>query len=291
MRFLALTAALLSLISAAHADDKAQSELKKFAKGHGGGDVQAAPAAAAAPVGCGPNQNYTPGPGARTDFPVCADWGQSKPEVLGAVYGKLLQANKDDIGDQEGLWTKLWHTKPKIETVPAYLPSDSPAVFDSKSDEDAHISVGQSALDLAQNEHELAGLVGHELWHTRRKKWSHDCFTRGFHKAKQSRPSLPGSTFMEGKECTECKKVKPFQRDLEREADCHGAKLSAKAGFNPQGAREAIKHVKDLGEALGAVFEADEDHPSFDQRDKDLAECISNKQLFTAQCPWGEKDD
>jgi hypothetical protein len=291
MKPLALTAVLLLGLSPCRAQDspKFKSQTLQSLGGSAPG-APAAPVANASPASCGEEADFTPAPSSPANSQpspgACVGWGQEKTEVLDSIYNKVVEASAKD----DGFFKKLFSTKPKVETVTQYLPSDSPAVADNKADDDPHVSVGQSALDSMQSPDEMAGLVGHELWHTKRKLWEKACWNRGFHKARESRPSLPGSTFMEGKDCTECQKVKPFRRDLEREADCHGAKIAADAHFDAHGLLAALKHVKDLGEALGADASKDEDHDSFEQRDSDLKNCIDQKQLFDAQCPWGESD-
>lgn len=228
---------------------------------------------------CDPTTTSCPRAGtASPPGPQNVDWGQGKPEVLNAIYAKIIAATTKD----DSWFSKLLSTKPKIETVSEYLPHDSPAVADNGKDEDPHVSVGQAALDAAQSPAEMAGLVGHEVWHTRRQDWKRDCLNRGFHKAREGNSYLLAKGFMGRPEVTD------FQKDLEHEADSHGQKIAADAGYDPLALVAMLNHIKDLGEALGADASADTDHDSFEQREAWLRAYNPGAKPYDAKCPWGD---
>lgn len=216
----------------------------------------------------------------RAEGPQTRNWGQGDPGTLHAVFGKVAAGAKRERWAQEnqGWFSKLIGRDPSIETKVTlddqYLPKDSPLVADDQDGEPV-VKVGRAALDAAQSEGEMAFLLGHELHHTLVRKRKRQCLTRGLAK-------LGNNTML--KYAPETRK---YQVDLEREADAWGQRYAADAGFNPLAAVDAIRHVGDLGEALGADAAQDTDHDSGFAREESL-KSYGASAPYQAACPWPE---
>jgi hypothetical protein len=224
---------------------------------------------------CDPNTMSCP----RADGPRTQYWGQGDPATIHAIFEKVANGAKREkfAKENQGWFSKVVGRDPSIEAKVVlddkYLPDDSPLVAGKDDEGEPVVKVGKAALDLAQSEGEMANLIGHELHHTIVQKRKKDCLRRGVKK-------LGNSTMVKYS-----KEYKQYQRELEREADGWGQRYAANAGYNPMAAVDAIRHVNDLGEALGADPSADDDHDSFFEREQQLM-AYGRAAPFEAACPW-----
>lgn len=208
------------------------------------------------------------------------NWGQGNPATIHAVFEKTANGAKKEKFAQEnqGWLSKFVGRDPtieaKVDLSKEYLPSDSPAVATKDEDGEPVVRVGRAALDAMQSEGEMAFLLGHELHHTIVQPRKKACIRRGV-KAKGGANYLKYS-----------KEFKAYTVDLEREADSWGQRYMTNAGYNPLAAVEAIRHIGDLGEALGAVAEKDDDHDSVAKREQQLQSFGGAP--YEVKCPWPE---
>jgi hypothetical protein len=206
------------------------------------------------------------------------NWGQGDPGTIHAVFEKTAGGAKKNkfVQENQGWFSKLIGRDPsieaKVELSKDYLPDDSPAVVGTDADGDPVVKVGRAALDATQSEGEMAFLLGHELHHTVARKRKMVCLNLGV-KARGSTSAVKDSP-----------ELKKYRVDLEREADAWGQKYAADAGYNPLAAVDAIRHVNDLGEALGAETGTDAEHDSYTLREEQLKKFGGAP--FEAACPW-----
>jgi hypothetical protein len=214
---------------------------------------------------------------------VSVDWGQGKPEVLSGVYGKVSDGAKKEkwARNSRGVFAKVFGMQPDIEAklipVDDYLPDDSPASAGKGADGGQVIRVGRAALDACQSEAEMAFLLGHELHHTLVRERKFECYKRGYALYNRSKERLMASP-----------EAKRYTVDLEHEADSWGQRYMTDAGYNPLTAVDAMRHIKNLGEALGADASKDEDHAAFAVRESQL-QAAGRDAPYEAPCPWPEQ--
>lgn len=210
--------------------------------------------------------------------PRSIDWGQGDPGTLRAVFAKVARGAEKEkwARENEGWFSKLVGRDPAIEAKvrldARYLPQDSPLLAEVRDGEPV-VEVGRAALDAARSEGEMAFLLAHELHHTLVKKRTRRCLERGLARL-GSRETLEAAP-----------QTARYRLDLEREADAWGQRYMADAGYNPLAAVDAIRHVGDLGEALGADPSEDADHEPGFEREQAL-EVYGQGAPFEAKCPW-----
>ena len=215
--------------------------------------------------------------------PRAYDWGQGNPLVIRSVFEKTSggAAKGRWARDNQGWFSKLIGRDPRIETKvilsEEYLVKDSPAVADRGENGEPVVKVGQSALDAAQTEGEMSFLLGHELHHTIVRARRHACLQKGLEGAGGDRARFRSS-----------RELRQYRWDLEKEADGWGQRYAFDAGYNPFDAVQAIRHLSDLGEALGPGLLVDSEHDSAANRESYLKSWSSSREPFTAPCPWSE---
>lgn len=210
------------------------------------------------------------------------NWGQGDPLILHTAFTKTADGAKKEhwAKDNQGFFSKLTGQDPKIEAKVElskdYLVLDSPAIADKDENGDPVVKIGKAALDSTQSEAEMAFLMGHEVHHTLVQERKKSCLKRGVKK-------LGSSSRVKGSS-----ELTKYRVDLEHEADSYGQRYAANGGYSPLAAVDAIRHVGDLGEALGADASADDDHASTSERESQL-QAYGKGELFEAKCPWGEE--
>lgn len=230
---------------------------------------------------CGGDANVCKAPPAKPG-PMSNNWGQADPAVLHNVFDKVVKGAQSEKWAQanQGFFSKLVGRDPSIEAKvdfsKDYLVLDSPAVATKDDKGEAVVKVGKSALDATQSEAEMAFLLGHELHHTLVQDRKKECLRAG---VKQ----LGNANYVKYSPA-----LKKYQVDLEHEADAWGQRYADKAHFSPWAAVDAINHVGDLAEALGADASADTDHASFAEREGQL-KSYGKSEPFEAACPWSAK--
>jgi predicted Zn-dependent protease len=117
---------------------------------------------------------------------------------------------------------------------------------------DGHIFVSRGLLELAESEDEVAGVLGHEIAHVIRR---HAAARQEVARTAVNPMMLPGIVLgtvlgsRVGEATTEpfrafsAPYVAAYSRDQERDADRHGLKLAAAAGYDPHGLGRFLKRL------------------------------------------------
>lgn len=145
--------------------------------------------------------------------------GREAAEQVAAEIGTL--DDPDLVAYVEGIGKKLLRGLPRRDFAYTFAIVDQmePNAFALPG---GYIFVSRGLLALANNEDELACVLGHEIIHAARR-----------HAAQQQTVarSLPGLTMP----WTRAKTLAAYGRDMEREADVLGQRLAAAAGYDPMG--------------------------------------------------------
>ena len=96
-----------------------------------------------------------------------------------------------------------------------------------------YVYVSRGLLALANTEHELANVIGHEITHAARR-----------HAATQQEVIRRQNPFL--MPYVRMGHLAAYHRDLEREADLGGQVLAGRAGYDPMGMAEFLAHMQDV---------------------------------------------
>lgn len=139
-----------------------------------------------------------------------------------------------------------------------------------------HIYVTRGLLALANNEAELAGVLGHEIGHVTQRHIA-KALTRAVgyqvlslgiiglaaaHKATRDQVGAAAIT-MQG---VMANIMNGFSRDLEAEADEIGMRIAARAGYDPRAVVTFMRAVRTHERLSGQGFHAFSDHPGTNER-------------------------